>query len=284
MWPLPDHIDSGKVYSAIKPSKDVDGIHYIGQQEIGNTDAYPPVTPAATIALIDEYNVAIEGKRVLVIGRSPITGSPIAHMLREKGGAVTVVHSKVNQPTLEKLVGEAEVIVCCAGSPGLIKAEWIKGADVINVGTTFDPELDMLISDVEGDIAAHASKYSPVPGGIGPISAPMLFKNVAKAAWKRMDGPDAVLNSGWERSPSVLRKTFHFDSYTEAIEAAKKVDEMSTTMDHHANMKFTHKCVEGVDIEMEFFTYEAKELTEKDYDAAKAVDMVLSKDKIEMSK
>ncbi len=284
MWPLPEHIDSARVYSAIKPSQDVDGIHYIGQLEIGNKDAYPPVTPAATIALMDEFGVKVEGKRVLLIGRSPITGSPIAHMLREKGGAVTVVHSKVSTQTIEALVGEADVIVCCAGSPGTIKAEWIKGADVINVGTTFDEELDSLIGDVDGDIALHASRYSPIPGGIGPLSTPMLFKNVSKAAWKKIDGPEAVLNSGWERSPSALRKKFHFDSYTEAIDAANKVDEISTTMDHHANMKFTHKCVKGVNLEMEFFTYEAKEVTEKDYDAAKAVDMLLSEDKIEMSK
>jgi len=67
-----------------------------------------------------------------------------------------------------------------------LKAEWIKGADVINVGTTFVEEVDSLVSDVEGDIEKYASRYSPVHGGIGPLSAPMLFKNTAKAAWDRM--------------------------------------------------------------------------------------------------
>lgn len=186
MWPLPDHIDTARVYSAIDVAKDVDGIHYIGQMEIGNKDAYPPVTPAAALALMDKHGVDVSGKRVLVIGRSPIVGSPIAHMVREKGGAVTVAHSGVSEDDLKTLVGEADVVITCAGEPGLVKAEWIKGADVVNVGTTFVEELDSLVSDVEGDIGKYASRYSPVPGGIGPLSAPMLFKNVAKAAWDQM--------------------------------------------------------------------------------------------------
>jgi methylenetetrahydrofolate dehydrogenase (NADP+)/methenyltetrahydrofolate cyclohydrolase len=186
MWPLPDHIDTGKVYSAIDVAKDVDGIHYVGQSEIGNKDAYPPVTPAAAMLLMEEFDVEVEGKRVLVIGRSPIVGSPIAHMVRQKGAIVTVAHSGVQEEALKKLVGDAEVVITCAGLPGVVKAEWVKGAVVVNVGTTFKDELDSLVSDVDGDIAKYASRFSPVPGGIGPLSAPVLFKNVAKAAWDQM--------------------------------------------------------------------------------------------------
>ena len=284
MWPLPEHIDNAKVFSAIDVAKDVDGIHYVGQLEIGNTDAYPPVTPAAAMALMKEFDVEVKGKEVLVVGRSPIVGSPLAHMIRAQGGAVTVAHSQVPVETLEKLVGEADVIVTCAGSPGLIKAEWVKGGVVINLGTTFKEELDSLVSDVSGDIAKHSIRYSPVPGGIGPMSSPVLFKNVANAAWNQMGTTGAVLENGWERNPASLKKSYHFDSYSEALEAAKRVDEMSTIMDHHANMKFTHNCVDGVDLDMEFFTFEAKQITEKDYDAAQAVDMILTKDKVEMKK
>lgn len=280
MWPLPEHIDAAKAFSAIDVSKDVDGIHYIGQLEIRNKDAYPPVTPAAAMALIDEFSIDIKGKRVLVIGRSPIVGSPIAHMMRERGGAVTVAHSDTPVDTLEQLVGEAEVIVCCAGLPGLVKAAWIKGAEVINVGATFNEELDALVSDIDGDISKYASRFSPVPGGIGPLSAPILFKNVAKAAWDRMSLRGEVLKNGWEVEPPSLKKTYHFSNYTEALDAAKKVDEISTSMDHHANMTFNHKCVDGVDLEMEYFTFEAKEITEKDYKAAKEVDVMMSKDEL----
>lgn len=112
----------------------------------------------------------------------------------------------------------------------------------------------------------------------------MLFKNVARAAWDQMQSSQTILEDEWKIVPSKLRKTFHFSSYTEALDAAKKVDEMSTIMDHHANMHFTHKCVNGAELEMEFFTYEANELTEKDFDAARAVEMLLSKDKIQMGK
>ncbi|KAL3933359.1 MAG: hypothetical protein SGBAC_010438 [Bacillariaceae sp.] len=283
MWPLPDHIDTARVYSAIDFQQDVDGIHYIGQTEIGNKDAYPPVTPAATIALLDEFDVDIKGKRVLVVGRSPIAGSPIALMMREKGAAVTVAHNQVPLKTLKELVGEAEVIISCAGMPGTIKAEWIYGAVVVNVGSTFDEGKDSLVSDFDGDIDKHASRFSPVPGGIGPLSLPILLKNVAKVAWDRMKNVGSVLGNGWELEAATLRKRYHFTSYEEALDAGKKVDELSTVMDHHANMQFTHKCVDGVDLELEFFTFEAKQITQKDYDAAEAVDMILSADHVKMS-
>ena len=187
MWPLPDHIDSAKVYSAIKVEKDIDGIHFVGQREIGNKNAYPPVTPAAALTLIKENGIDAKGKRVLVVGKGTVVGSPIAQMLRDEGGAVTVAHSEIDETLLKNLVGEAEIIITCTGKPGLIKADWINDAVVINVGTTFQKELDKLVSDVDGDIAKHASKYSPVPGGIGPLSVPILFQNVAKAAWDQMN-------------------------------------------------------------------------------------------------
>mmetsp|Transcript_4068 Transcript_4068/g.9411 ORF Transcript_4068/g.9411 Transcript_4068/m.9411 type:complete len:1141 (-) Transcript_4068:76-3498(-) len=284
MWPMPDHIDTARVYSAINFQQDVDGIHYIGQTEIGNENAYPPVTPAATVALLDEFDVEVKGKRVLVIGRSPIVGSPIAHMMREMGAAVTVAHNQVPLETLKEIVGEAEVIISCAGMPGAIKAEWINGAVVVNVGTTFDEVKDSLVSDFDGDIEKNASRFSPVPGGIGPLSLPILLNNVAKAAWDGMGTAGSVLSNGWELETAKLRKKYHFDSYKEALDAAKKVDKLSTVMDHHANMQFTHKCVDGVDLELEFFTFEAKQITQKDYDAAQAVDMILSANQVKMSR
>ena len=184
MWPLPDHIDTSTVYNAIPVDKDVDGIHYVGQREIGNADAFPPVTPAAVMELLKNHGIELGNKRALVIGRSPIVGSPVAHMLREEGAVVTVAHSGVSRDQLQNLVGEAEVIVTCAGSPGLIPAEWVKNKDavVVNVGTTFVD--DGLVADFEGDLSLYAAKHSHVPGGIGPLSVPILFRNVATAAWK----------------------------------------------------------------------------------------------------
>ena len=203
MWPLPDHIDSTKVYSAIDVSKDVDGIHYVGQREIGNKNAYPPVTPAAAMALMNEFDVKLKGKRVLVVGRSRIVGSPLAHMIREQGAAVTVAHSEIPGDMTKQLVEEAQVIVACAGQPGLIKADWINQAQVINIGSTFDSELEALRSDIEGDIEKHASRFSPVPGGVGPISVAMLLKNVVKAAWDNMSLRGSALRNGWNQKPGA---------------------------------------------------------------------------------
>ena len=282
MWPLPDHIDCVKVYNAIELSKDVDGIHFIGQHELGNKNAFAPVTPAATIALMSKHGIDVQGKKVLVIGRSPIVGSPIAQMLRERNAIVTIAHSDVCVDVLERLVRDSDVVITCAGCPGLVKAEWVSGKVVINVGTTFSAASDSLHSDIEGDMASYATQYSPVPGGVGPLSAAMLFQNVARAAWDRMDceGP---AEHQWAKRPSCLYKSFHFKEYTSALTFAGKVNEMSTIMDHHANMSFSHKCVDGVDLNLELFTFEANGITEKDYDAAKAVDAIAEGGAIQMS-
>jgi pterin-4a-carbinolamine dehydratase len=93
---------------------------------------------------------------------------------------------------------------------------------------------------------------------------------------------EGAVESSWERMPASLHKTYHFDNYTSALEFAQEINEMSTIMDHHANMSFLHKCVDGVDLRVEFFTFEAKELTSKDYDAAKAIDTIASGSSIQM--
>lgn len=205
MWPLPDGIDSARVFNAVPLAKDADGIHFVGQQEIGDTHPYPPVTPAGAMALMGKNGVDVRGKHAVVVGRSPITGSPMAHMLREAGAAVTVVHTDVDTNTFKSLVGSADVLVTCAGSPGAVQASWLKeGVEVINIGTTFSEEADSLLSDVEGDIASKASRYSPVPGGVGPLSTPMLFRNVAKAAWDQMEGGGSA-STTWEKESAKLR-------------------------------------------------------------------------------
>jgi pterin-4a-carbinolamine dehydratase len=142
--------------------------------------------------------------------------------------------------------------------------------------------LDMLQSDVSGVLAGHAHRFSPVPGGVGPLSAPMLFMNVVKAALTNMKSMGSVLKS-WESRPSAIIKTYHFRTYEESIVFLQKVEEMSKVMDHHANAKITHHCVNGVDVELELFTYEAKRLTSKDIDAAKAIDSLTEEEAINMN-
>ncbi len=197
MWPLPESIDSGKVYNSVPLAKDVDGMHCSSWGA-----KYLPVTPAGAWELMKEHNVEVRGKHVVVIGRSPIVGRPMAHILREAGAAVTVIHTGVDKSTFEELVGQADVVVTCAGSPGSVQANWLKdGAEVVNVGTTFCEIADSLLSDVEGDIEGNASRFSPVPGGVGPLSTPMLFRNVVEAAWDQASSTDET----WEQTPATLR-------------------------------------------------------------------------------
>lgn len=199
MWPLPPSIDGARVFNAVPLAKDVDGIHYASWGS-----RFHPVTPAGAMKLLREHSVEVKGRHCLVVGRSPIVGAPMAHLLREAGAMVTVAHADVDPAALRGMAGRADVLVACAGSPGVVKAEWIKeGADVINVGTTFCEETDALLPDVEGDVGSRAGRHSPVPGGVGPLSMPVLFRNVVRAAWSRMEGGAGL--GGWDREPAKLR-------------------------------------------------------------------------------
>jgi len=284
MWPLPSHIDAAKVYGSIDVDRDVDGAHYIGQLELfPKNPPLPPVTPTAVVNLMKNYSIDIKNKEVLVVGRSRIVGSPLAHMLRNEGAIVTVAHSEVPVQSLEGLVRKADIVFSCAGSPGLLKTEWLKqGADVINIGTTFSEETESLCSDFDGDLASVAGRFSPVPGGVGPLSVAFLFKNVAAAAWRRASNFGDIELS-WTMKSSSLQRSIHFNDYDSALGFANKVNTMSSGMDHHANMAFSHKCVNGVDLDLDFFTFEANTVTAKDYEAAKNVNLLLENEKIRMS-
>ena len=276
MWPLPDQIDSTLAYNAIEIDRDVDGAHFIGQIEINpSSNPLPPVTPAAAIELMDTYGIDLKGKHVLVVGRSRIVGSPLAHMLRARDAVVTVAHSKIFQEDLKRHVNAADIVVSCVGSPNAINVSWLKeGAQVINIGTTFSEERECLLSDFEGDLSSMASRYSTTPGGIGPLSVAKLYNNVVRAAWKRLSTTGDV-EATWEKKSSSLHRSIHFADYDSALSFANKVNAISSEIDHHPNLSFTHKCVNGVDLELEYFTFEANELTGKDYEAARKVNEVL---------
>ena len=177
------------------------------------------------------------------------------------------------------------VLTCAGRCPGLVKAEWVSGKVVINVVTTFSTASNSLHSDIEGDMASYANQYSPVPGVVGPLSAAMLFKNIAQATWDRMDceGP---AEHHWAKRPSCLYKSFHFKEYTSALTFAGKVNEMSTIMggSSHKYEFQSHSCaLMGVNRTLDFFTFEANGITDKDHDAAKAVDAIAEGGGIQMS-
>lgn len=180
--PLPKHINEEKVILAISPDKDVDAFHPLNAGRImtGNP-AFLPCTPAGVIELIHESGMQIEGKDCVVVGRSNIVGKPMAMLLLEANGTVTVCHSKTRD--LQEICRRADVLVAAIGKPEFIKGSFIKpGAVVIDVGMN-RLENDKLVGDVEFAGASEvASAITPVPGGVGPMTITMLMKNTIKAA------------------------------------------------------------------------------------------------------
>ena len=179
--PLPKHISADNVINAISPDKDVDAFHpsNVGRIMIGNY-TFLPCTPAGIISLLDYYNIPIQGKKCVIIGRSNIVGKPMAHLLMEKNATVTVCHSKTNN--LEAEVSAADVVVAAIGKPEFVKGEWIKpGAVVIDVGIN-RTEDGKLVGDVHFSSASEKASYiTPVPGGVGPMTITTLLQNTLTA-------------------------------------------------------------------------------------------------------
>jgi methylenetetrahydrofolate dehydrogenase (NADP+)/methenyltetrahydrofolate cyclohydrolase len=179
--PLPDGVDQDAVVAAVDPAKDVDGVHPLnaGRLFLG-LPALAPATPLAVMELLRRHDVEVAGKRAVVVGRSNITGKPVAMLLLHANATVSVCHSRT--PDLGAAVREGEVVVACAGRAGLIGGDMVApGAVVVDVGTNFVD--GKLVGDVRYDeVAEVASAASPVPGGVGPLTNLMLVRNLLDAA------------------------------------------------------------------------------------------------------
>ena len=175
-------IDEGAVIAAVSPEKDVDAFRAenVGHIMLGDAQLLP-CTPAGVMVLLERSGVEIEGKRCLVIGRSNIVGKPMAMLLLHKSGTITVAHSRSRD--LPALCREADIVVAAVGRAKLITGDMIKpGAVVIDVGMNRD-ENGKLCGDVDFDsVAPVASKITPVPGGVGPMTISMLLRNTLTAA------------------------------------------------------------------------------------------------------
>jgi methylenetetrahydrofolate dehydrogenase (NADP+) / methenyltetrahydrofolate cyclohydrolase len=181
--PLPSGIDENRVIRAVDPRKDVDGFHPFnaGQLYLGDP-THVPATPLGIMALLDEYDVELEGARAVVIGRSQIVGKPIAHLLLQENATVTICHSRTVD--LGARAREADVLVVAAGRSGLVAAEDVKeGAAVVDVGLTRTDE--GLTGDVDPAAADRACAITPVPGGVGPMTIAMLLRSTVRAAMYR---------------------------------------------------------------------------------------------------
>jgi 5,10-methylene-tetrahydrofolate dehydrogenase/methenyl tetrahydrofolate cyclohydrolase len=188
--PLPDHIDSETILSAISLEKDVDGFHpiNIGRLSMKQRDPlYVPCTPKGCIELLDRTGVEIEGKRAVVLGRSNIVGLPVAMLLLHRNATLTVCHSRTQD--LPGVVREADILIAAVGRPEMVRGDWIKpGAVVIDVGVNAVDDASRergyrLVGDVAFDEAKEvAAAITPVPGGVGPMTIAMLLRNTTDSA------------------------------------------------------------------------------------------------------
>jgi methylenetetrahydrofolate dehydrogenase (NADP+)/methenyltetrahydrofolate cyclohydrolase len=185
--PLPDHIDESKVLEAISPSKDVDGFHpyNVGRLVTGNP-LFQPCTPYGVMKMLEKTGVDLNGKEVVVVGRSNIVGKPVALMCLAQHATVTLCHSRTAD--LPDKVRQADVVIAAVGRPEMIKGDWIKpGAVVIDVGVNRVGE-KKLVGDVEFAAACErASAITPVPGGVGPMTITMLLFNTLESAKRRAE-------------------------------------------------------------------------------------------------
>lgn len=180
--PIPKHLDIREAFNRIDSKKDVDGFNPInvGKLAIGE-DCFISCTPYGVIKMLEAYNIQIEGKRAVVIGRSNIVGKPVAQCLLNKNATVTICHSKTKN--IADVVKEADIVIAALGKPKFVTQDMVKdGAVVIDVGINRNSE-GKLEGDVDFEnVSKKASYITPVPGGVGPMTIAMLMNNVVKAA------------------------------------------------------------------------------------------------------
>ncbi|MGO9335956.1 MAG: bifunctional 5,10-methylenetetrahydrofolate dehydrogenase/5,10-methenyltetrahydrofolate cyclohydrolase [Terracidiphilus sp.] len=204
--PLPSQVDTKALLDAVDPGKDVDGFHpvNVGRLQAGRP-ALAPCTPAGVIEILKRSGIQMSGQNAVVVGRSDIVGKPVAMLLLHQNATVTICHSKTRD--LSAVVREADILVAAIGRPGFITAEMVKpGATIIDVGinritereeferyfagnakreAAFQKRGSTIVGDVHPKAFEVAGAYTPVPGGVGPLTIAMLMSNTVRAAKMR---------------------------------------------------------------------------------------------------
>lgn len=205
--PLPSHIDARRVLGCVSPEKDVDGFHPVNVGKLASGQScLAPCTPRGLIEILKRSQIQIKGRHAVVVGRSNIVGKPAALLLLAEHATVTICHSRT--PDLPAVCRRAEILVAAAGRPAMLTREHIgEGAVVLDVGINrledaatvqrlfahdarrlerFDKTGSALVGDVHpGDVIQRASAFTPVPGGVGPLTIAMLMSNTLAAASRR---------------------------------------------------------------------------------------------------
>lgn len=184
LMPMPKHIDSEAVISALDPAKDIDGLttYNIGLVSAGK-GGYVPCTPKACMAIVDHYGIELSGKKVVVLGRSQVVGKPVALLALERNATVTICHSRTQN--LEAELAQADVVIAAVGKAHMVQGSMLKeGCVVIDVGIN---ELEgQTVGDVDFASAREvASAITPVPGGVGSVTTTMMLEGLYEAYYAR---------------------------------------------------------------------------------------------------
>lgn len=182
--PLPAQIDEKAVTQMIDPSKDLDGISPVNMAKLymGDDTCFAPCTAEAVLEVLDYAGVRLQGKRVVVIGRSLVVGKPLALLLLQRNATVTVVHTRTVHP--EEICAQADILIAAAGKARLVDSRYVKkDAVVVDVGIHYDQTLNRLCGDVNlEDLGELPSAATPVPGGVGTVTTSMLASHLIRAA------------------------------------------------------------------------------------------------------
>ena len=179
--PLPKHLDENSLLDLIDPEKDVDGCHYVQKGRLWTgRDSLVACTPFGVMRLLEYYDIPLEGKNAVVIGRSNLVGKPLAQLLLDKNCTVTICHSRTQN--LKEITSRADILCVAIGKAKFLKADMVKdGAVVVDIGMDRD-ENGKLCGDVDfASVAPKCSYITPVPGGVGPMTVTMLLANTIKA-------------------------------------------------------------------------------------------------------
>lgn len=187
-YPVPDHLDYGELIEAVDPDKDADGLHptNLGHLALGARDKPRPCTPLGVVALLEKNNVPIAGRHVVIVGRGPTAGRPLAMLLslKEDGGNATVTQCHTGTTGLPDYTRKADILVAAAGKPGMITPDMVRpGAAVVDIGISRTD--DGIAGDVAPEVVDVAGWLAPVPGGVGPMTIAMLLRNTVERAERR---------------------------------------------------------------------------------------------------
>lgn len=185
--PIPSNLDINEILKTIKPEKDVDGFNPVNVGKLVlNQDTFVSCTPFGIMKMLEEYNIDLCGKNVVILGRSNIVGKPLLHCLLNKNATVTICHSKTQN--IKEITSKADILITAIGHPKFVTSDMVKDdVVVIDVGIN---RLDdgKIVGDVDFEnVKEKASYITPVPGGVGPMTIAMLMNNVIKAT-KRQNG------------------------------------------------------------------------------------------------